>query len=62
MSILKDSNKTEGYVHCPHCGRKIKNEGKLLNSKYYHDVCADRVALKTACRDSEPSKRIFIAS
>jgi hypothetical protein len=62
VNILKDLNNTEGYVRCPYCGRKIKSEGKLLNSKYYHDVCADKVALTMACRDGDQSKRIYIAS
>lgn len=61
MNILEDLNKDKGYVRCPHCGYSIKREGKLVNSKLYHNVCANKVVLRMACRDSVPSKRIFIA-
>jgi hypothetical protein len=59
VNILKDLNK--GYVCCPHCGKVIKNEGKLLNGKYYHDMCADKVALKTAYHEDEKPKKVYIA-
>lgn len=58
---MKDLSKVEGYVRCPHCGRSIKNEGKLVNSKYYHNVCADKVALTMACRGDGELKKIYIA-
>lgn len=61
MSILKNLDKSKGYVYCPYCEKIIKSEGKLLNGKYYHDICADKVALKTACRGDEESKKIYIA-
>jgi translation initiation factor 2 beta subunit (eIF-2beta)/eIF-5 len=59
VNILKDLNKS--YVRCPHCGKMIKNEGKLLNGKYYHDVCADKIALTMACREDGEPKKIYIA-
>ena len=58
---MKDLNNIKGYVRCPYCGRNIKNEGKLLNNKYYHDVCADKVALTMACREDGEPKKIYIA-
>ena len=60
MNILKDSN-NKNHPRCPHCGGSIKRDGKLVNSKFYHNVCGDRIALQMACRDIEVSKRIFIA-
>lgn len=58
---MKDSNK-KGHPRCPHCGHDILRDGKLYDGKFYHNVCADNIALTMACRDAEVPKRIFIAN
>ena len=48
-------------ARCAFCKKEVKKDGKILNSKFYHDVCHDKVLFRLGCDESAESKKIYIA-